>query len=77
MPTIVLMSAPLVEVEISSKAMEINALKTVIATISSKLLAINMIDGIPFFVPRFSYISLITDWRSTAGLTAPMQKPFA
>jgi hypothetical protein len=51
--------------------------KTVIAIMSSKLLAANMIIGIPFLVPRFPSIKIIIDGTNTAGDTAPKQNPFA
>ena len=52
-------------------------LNTVMAIMSSKLLAASMIIGMPFLIPRFFSIKIITDGTSTAGDTAPRQNPLA
>ena len=52
-------------------------MKTVMAMISSKLLAASMTIGIPFLTPNFFSMRIIIDGTKTAGETAPRQKPLA
>ena len=59
-----------------------NAIETkrenmVIATMSSKLAEASIIIGIPFLVPHFNWIKIMTDGTRIAGLTAPKKNPFA
>ena len=62
---------------ILSNEIAIRIPKTVIATMSSKLLAASIISGIPFFAPYFFSIKIIRLGTRTAGDTAAKQNPSA
>lgn len=61
---------------ILSKETEIKTPKTVVATISSKLLAASIISEIPFLAPYFLSINNIRDGTKTAVETVASQNPF-